>query len=166
MTTVLDLLKIMKIDRNWTHIGLYGLRIKRFESPRCYDSNGTPPDSQNCRIKFKIQQKSNGPHRPNCPLNLAINRIKSLLQAEVRRVDPSRLSLKPGRFVSKLVATEWTFPYTFDRVRFDLGDQRNGSEKMDLGSWVKAQYADKSPVFRQKPSIRVEAQYSGSKPSN
>ena len=75
MQAFLEMSNIRNIDRNWTHIGLYGLRIKRFESTRCYQSNGTPPDPQNSHIKFKIEQKSNGPHRPNCPLNLAINRV-------------------------------------------------------------------------------------------
>ena len=36
---------------------------------------GTLPIPQNCHRKFKIDQKSNGPHRPHCPLNLAINRV-------------------------------------------------------------------------------------------
>ena len=34
----------------------------------CYQSNGNPPDPQNCHRKFKIDQNANGPHRPNCPL--------------------------------------------------------------------------------------------------
>ena len=47
MTTFLKIMKIMKIDWKWTHIRLLGLRIKDFESQRCYQSNGTPPDPQN-----------------------------------------------------------------------------------------------------------------------
>ena len=65
----------MKIIRNWTHIRRIGLRIKPFESQGCYQSNGNPPDPQNGHRKFKIDQKSNGTHRPHCPLNLAINRM-------------------------------------------------------------------------------------------
>ena len=49
---------LMKVGRNSTHIRLLGLRIKRFESQRCYQSNGTPPDPQNCHIKFKIDQET------------------------------------------------------------------------------------------------------------
>ena len=51
------------------------LRIKDFESQSCYEPNGTTGDPQNCYINFKIGSKSNGPNRPNCPLNLAINRM-------------------------------------------------------------------------------------------
>ena len=72
----------MKISRNWTHIRRIGLRIKPFESQGCYQSNGNPPDPQNCHRKFKIWQKSNGPHRPHCPLNLAINR-KTMLEKAI-----------------------------------------------------------------------------------
>ena len=68
-------LKNHEIGRNWTHIRRIGLRIKPFESQGCYQSNGNPPDPQNCHRKFKIDQKSNGPNRPHCPLNLAINRM-------------------------------------------------------------------------------------------
>ena len=77
MGPFLKITKNMKIDPNWTHIRRIGLRIKDFESQSRYQSNGTPPDPQNSHIKFKIGQKSNGPNRPNCPLNLAINRITS-----------------------------------------------------------------------------------------
>ena len=55
MTTFLENVKVMIIGRNWPHIGLYRLRIKRFESQRCYQSNGTSPDPQNYNIKFKIE---------------------------------------------------------------------------------------------------------------
>ena len=67
--------KIMKIGRHWTHIRLLGLRIKDFESQRCYEANGTTGKPQNCHIKFKIGQKSNWPHRPQCTLNYSVNRI-------------------------------------------------------------------------------------------
>ena len=77
MTTFLEMSKIMNIDRNWPHIRLFGLRIKRFESQRCYQSTGTPPDPPNCHIKFKIDQQNPRPDRPDCPLNLAINRTKT-----------------------------------------------------------------------------------------
>ena len=76
MVTFVEITKFMNIGRNWTHIRRIGLRIKPFESQGCYQSNGNPPDPQNCHRKFKIDQKSNGPHRPHCPLNLAINRRK------------------------------------------------------------------------------------------
>ena len=59
MTTFLTITNFMKIDRNWTHIRRIGLRIKRFESPSCYQANGTTGDPENCYIKFKIGQKSN-----------------------------------------------------------------------------------------------------------
>ena len=65
----------MKIGRNWTHIRRIGLRIKPFESQMCYESNGTPPEPQNCHIKFKIDEKSNGPHRGQCTLNYSVNRM-------------------------------------------------------------------------------------------
>ena len=63
VTTFLKITKIMKIGRNWTHIRRIGLRIKDFESQRCYQANGTMGDPQNSHIKSKIKQKSNGPHR-------------------------------------------------------------------------------------------------------
>ena len=74
MTTFLKKSKIMNIGRNCTHMRRIGLRIKPFESARCYQSNGTPPDPQNCHRKFKIDQQIPRSNRPNCPLNLAINR--------------------------------------------------------------------------------------------
>ena len=73
MAAVLKNPKIMKNDRKWTHIQRLRLRIKRFESQRCYLSNGTTADPQNSHRKFKIDQKIPRPNRPNCPLNLAIN---------------------------------------------------------------------------------------------
>ena len=75
MTTFLEITKFMKFDPNQTHIPLFGLRIKPFESQSGYQSNANPPDPQICYIKFKIDQKSNGPNRPHCPLNLAISRM-------------------------------------------------------------------------------------------
>ena len=75
MTTFLKLSKFVKIDRNWSHIRRIGLRIKHFESQRCCEFNGTTGDPQNCHIKFKIKQKSNGPHREKCTLNYSVNRI-------------------------------------------------------------------------------------------
>ena len=54
MTLLPEKSKIMNIDRNWTHIALPGLIIKRFESLRCYEANGTPPDPQNYPRKLKI----------------------------------------------------------------------------------------------------------------
>ena len=74
-TTFLKIIKSMEIDPNQLHIRPFELRIKPFESQTCYQSNGTPPDPHNCHIKFEIEQKSNGPHRQKCTLNLAINRI-------------------------------------------------------------------------------------------
>ena len=52
--------KIMNIGRNWTHIGFYGLRIKHFESPGCYEANWTAPGPQSSHMKFKIELKSMG----------------------------------------------------------------------------------------------------------
>ena len=75
----------MKIGRNWTHIRRIGLRIKDFESQRCYQSNGAPPDPQNCHIKFKIGQKSNGPDRKKCTLNYSVNRM--LTEAEYTKLN-------------------------------------------------------------------------------
>ena len=75
MTTFLKKLKIMKIDWNWTHIRLLGLRIKDFKSQRCYESNGTPPDPENCHIKFEIDDKFNEPHRQKRTLNYSVNRM-------------------------------------------------------------------------------------------
>ena len=73
-TTFLKISKIINIGRIWTHIRRIGLRIKDFESQRCYQANGTTGNPQNSHIKFKIDQKIPRPKRPNCPLNLAINR--------------------------------------------------------------------------------------------
>ena len=50
-TTFLKMTKFMKFDPNQTHIRLFGLRIKPSESQSGYQSNGTPPDPQNCYIK-------------------------------------------------------------------------------------------------------------------
>ena len=75
--TFLKVAKIMKIDRNWTHIRLLGLRTKDFESTSRYQSNGTPPDPQNSHIKSKIDEKSNEPHRPKYTLNYSVNRMVS-----------------------------------------------------------------------------------------
>ena len=44
---------MMNIDLTWTHIRLLGLRIKHVEPPRCYESNGTPPDPP--KLPYKIQ---------------------------------------------------------------------------------------------------------------
>ena len=46
-----------KNDRNWTHIRRIGLRIKRFESPRCYQSNRTPPvpPKQPCTMQNRLK---------------------------------------------------------------------------------------------------------------
>ena len=85
MGPFLKITKNMKIDPNWTHIRRIGLRIKDFESQSRYQSNGTPPDPQNSHIKFKIAQKSTWPNRPDCPLNLAINRIM-LANLQMRRL--------------------------------------------------------------------------------
>ena len=77
-TTFLKKSEIMKIDRNWTHIRRIGLRIKPFETRRCYESDGTPLEPQNCHPKFKIGQKSNGSHRGQCTLSYSVNRITPL----------------------------------------------------------------------------------------
>ena len=64
MTTFPKIAKIMNNDRNRTHIRRIGLRIKHFESPRCYESNGTTADPPNCHIKFKIGQNPVDPTDP------------------------------------------------------------------------------------------------------
>ena len=74
MATVLKSSKSMKKHRIWTRIRLSGLIIKPFETERCNESNGTPPEPQNCHIKFKIEQNSNEPHREKCILNYSVNR--------------------------------------------------------------------------------------------
>ena len=56
--------KLMNFSRNWTHIRRIGLRIKPFESQVCYQSNGNPPDPQNCHKKFKIDQNPTDPTGP------------------------------------------------------------------------------------------------------
>ena len=57
MTPFPEKSKIMKFDRNWTHIALPGLRLKRFESLRCYEANGTPPDPPKLPQKFQTPAK-------------------------------------------------------------------------------------------------------------
>ena len=59
MPTFLKIQSLMNINRNWTHMRFLGLRIKHFESQRCYQANGTTGDPQNSKIKFKIRPKSN-----------------------------------------------------------------------------------------------------------
>ena len=71
----LEITQIMTVGRNWTHVRPLGLRIKHFESARCHESNGTTAVPQNYHVKFNIDQKIPGPHRPNNPLNLAIDHI-------------------------------------------------------------------------------------------
>ena len=39
--------KIHEIRSKWTHIGLFGLRIRHFECSRYFESNGTQADPQN-----------------------------------------------------------------------------------------------------------------------
>ena len=79
--SLLKMSKTIKMFRNRTHIGLYGLRIQHSESKRYYESNGTTDDPQNYNIKFKIDQQILRPHQPNCPLNLAINRVCCIVDA-------------------------------------------------------------------------------------
>ena len=110
--------KIMNIDLNWTHIRLFGLRIEPFESQRCYQSNWTPPDPQNCHKKFKISHKSKRPNREKSTLNYSVNRISVLWKTCTRIMFDSRmtailsrwtqtrhvgcyLSRKPGRYPSE-----------------------------------------------------------------
>ena len=110
MTTFLNRSKLIEIDSKWTHIGLYGLRLKRFESTRCDQSNGTTPVPPNCHRKFKNQQISNGPHRPNCPLNLAINRI---IKKRRSWTHAGLLRLRPRCFESQVCyEVKWTPPDT------------------------------------------------------
>ena len=56
----------MSISRNWHHIRLYGLRLKYFESPWCYQSNGIPSHSQMYSRQINIEQISNKLHQPKC----------------------------------------------------------------------------------------------------
>ena len=98
MTTFVKKSKIMEISWNWTHIRLFGLRIKHFESPRCYKSNGTSPEPQNCHMKFKIDKKSQDPTDPT-----------------VHSIWPSTVSPDPGQFLFK---TSWI---RIEFVRSDAG---------------------------------------------
>ena len=52
-----------------------------FESPRCYEANGTRAYPPNYHMKFRIRQKSNGPHRPNCPTGSSVS-PKSVAETE------------------------------------------------------------------------------------
>ena len=74
MAPFLKITQLMKTRRYWTHIRVYRLRIKHFESTRNYQSNGTPADPQN-HIRFKIERESNEPQRPKLTLNYAVNRM-------------------------------------------------------------------------------------------
>ena len=82
MTFFSKLLEIMPNNGHRSHIRLYGLRIKCFESPRRYEYNGTPPDPHNWHIN-RFQQTSNGPHRPECTLNYSVNCVPAELDADI-----------------------------------------------------------------------------------
>ena len=47
---------IIIMNRSWIHIRRIGLRIKHFESTRCYQSNGTPPVPR--KQPYQIQNRS------------------------------------------------------------------------------------------------------------